>query len=518
MLFAAWLLVAVAVAMGQQPAPAKELVAVMDLESIGATKAQISACSERLREELLQTNRFRLIDRNEMAKVLDEQALQQSGCTSQECMVQVGKVLGVRRLITGRVTKVEDDLWMISGTLLDVESAETLRVSSVQHDGNFRTLLGPGIAALAAKLLVAPGGSAPIPARATAAPPAATAAAPAAAPAPTAALAPRPPARTGPRLAIAVFPMSYSECTLGMSTCGPLLFERHFTELLDSALKGVDQVIVTKSAYPQAIPGAALETDASFTNAIWSGVFSKAPVPEVVIRKGKELGVEAVLMVAARHDYRTVTMDAFLVDVSKGRVLNRKFNSNRDGSGRANQEEITREFVELFGSLVVRPKLAAGELHSFAVLPLHFSQCLGNLASCGAVMYESDFAGIAAKALKSVAAITIAKSYYPDAIPGGSLREDAALASGTWTGTFAKSPNTALLAQKGQQMGVDGIFLAIPRYDATTISFSIFLIDTKTQRVFNHRFDARRDNTGRTNQEEVNRQFAIAFGNFAGGS
>src|SRR5689334_19930479 len=72
-----------------QPAPAgKELVAVLDMDALGASKNQVSAVSERVREEMLTTGRYRLVDRAQMDKVLDEQALQQTGCTSQECAVQ----------------------------------------------------------------------------------------------------------------------------------------------------------------------------------------------------------------------------------------------------------------------------------------------------------------------------------------------------------------------------------------------------------------------------------------------
>jgi TolB-like protein len=142
-------------AQSAQPAgktDARELVAVLDFEAIGANKNQVAALTERLREELLQSGRYRLVERAQMDKILEEQALQQTGCTSQECAVQVGKVLGVRKLVSGKINKVEDDLWLLSATLVDVESAETLRAVSVQHEGAFRTLLATGMGSLAAKL------------------------------------------------------------------------------------------------------------------------------------------------------------------------------------------------------------------------------------------------------------------------------------------------------------------------------------------------------------------------------
>jgi hypothetical protein len=142
--------------------PAKDLVAVLELDGVGASKAQVAGLSEQLRAELLNTGLYRLVDRAQMDNVLNEQALQQTGCTSQECAVQVGKILGVRKLIAGRVTKIEDTLWQVSAILVDVESAETLQAVTVNQDGNYRALLTTGVAALVGKLTGGIGGAAPV--------------------------------------------------------------------------------------------------------------------------------------------------------------------------------------------------------------------------------------------------------------------------------------------------------------------------------------------------------------------
>jgi hypothetical protein len=134
-------------------APAnKELIAVLDLDIQGATKEQGSALTDRLREELLRTGQFILVDRSQLQDVLKEQALQQSGCTSQECAVQVGRILGIRKIVSGKLTKVGENLWQVSGMLLDVETAQTLRAESVLHEGSFVGLLTQGAVSLAAKM------------------------------------------------------------------------------------------------------------------------------------------------------------------------------------------------------------------------------------------------------------------------------------------------------------------------------------------------------------------------------
>lgn len=127
-------------------------IAVLSLEAVGASEPQGAAASDRLREELLRTGRYRLITRSRMEAVLDEQAFQQATCTGTDCAVAVGKVLGVEQMVTGSLTRVAPRVWQLSASLIAVESAETLRAESVLHEGGFVGLLRNGIPTLAEKL------------------------------------------------------------------------------------------------------------------------------------------------------------------------------------------------------------------------------------------------------------------------------------------------------------------------------------------------------------------------------
>jgi len=78
--------------------------------------------------------------------------LQQSGCTSQECAVDVGRILGIRKIITGSVTKLSENLWQVSVALIEVETAETVKAETFNHRGNFEDLLFAGMANVAVLL------------------------------------------------------------------------------------------------------------------------------------------------------------------------------------------------------------------------------------------------------------------------------------------------------------------------------------------------------------------------------
>ncbi|MFI5400018.1 MAG: formylglycine-generating enzyme family protein [SAR324 cluster bacterium] len=66
--------------------------------------------------------------------------------------MQVGKILGVRKIVTGRLTKISETLWQASAQMVDVESAETLHSVTVNQRGTFEVLLDEGLTALTAKL------------------------------------------------------------------------------------------------------------------------------------------------------------------------------------------------------------------------------------------------------------------------------------------------------------------------------------------------------------------------------
>jgi hypothetical protein len=173
--YAVWLAAAAfipSLCLAQPAKPPRELVAVLDLEPIDASKAEALALTDRLREELLRSGAVTLVDRGQLDAILNEQALQQSGCTSQECAVKVGRILGVRKIVAGRVNKVNAQTWLISVILVDAETAETLRAESAQHQGSYFDLMGAGMTKLAGQLF------APRPADPVAAAPRPTAPAP----------------------------------------------------------------------------------------------------------------------------------------------------------------------------------------------------------------------------------------------------------------------------------------------------------------------------------------------------
>jgi len=118
----------------------KPTVAILDFEGQGVDAAEVQTLTERMRTEIGNTKAVRLIERKAVEKIMAEQGLQQSGCTTDECAAEVGQLLGVQFMISGSIGKMGKS-FTIDAKMFSVESGETVRTKSATHDGDISGLL-----------------------------------------------------------------------------------------------------------------------------------------------------------------------------------------------------------------------------------------------------------------------------------------------------------------------------------------------------------------------------------------
>ncbi len=104
---------------------AEKQIAVLDLSAIGINPIESAALTDRLRSELVNTREFLVIEREKMVEILTEQGFQQSGCTSDECAVEIGKLLNIQQICAGSVARV-GSLYTLTLRLISVESGQIL--------------------------------------------------------------------------------------------------------------------------------------------------------------------------------------------------------------------------------------------------------------------------------------------------------------------------------------------------------------------------------------------------------
>jgi hypothetical protein len=110
----------------------KITVAVNDFRGEAIEESSARIITDRIRSELVNSGVFRLIERAEMDNILKEQGFQKSGaCDDQTCLVEVGQLLGVDRMIAGSIGKL-GAMYTISMRMIDVGSAEI--VATVNED------------------------------------------------------------------------------------------------------------------------------------------------------------------------------------------------------------------------------------------------------------------------------------------------------------------------------------------------------------------------------------------------
>jgi TolB-like protein len=118
----------------------KPTVAILDFEGQGVDASEVLTLSERMRTEIGNTNAVRLIERKAVEKIMMEQGLQQSGCTTDECAAEVGQLLGVQFMISGSIGKMGKS-YTIDCKMFSVETGETVRTKSATHKGDVSGLL-----------------------------------------------------------------------------------------------------------------------------------------------------------------------------------------------------------------------------------------------------------------------------------------------------------------------------------------------------------------------------------------
>ena len=84
-----------------------ETIAVFDFIGNDVNSNTARTLSDRLRIELVKYNFINVLERSRIDAILEEQAIQMSGCVD-ECLVEVGKLLGATSIITGSIGKVGD--------------------------------------------------------------------------------------------------------------------------------------------------------------------------------------------------------------------------------------------------------------------------------------------------------------------------------------------------------------------------------------------------------------------------
>lgn len=102
---------------------AKPTLALFSFEAEGMKDEDIALYTGFLRLELHQTKSFILVEKIQLNELLNDKKYDRMDCNSSDCAVEIGKLVGIKKVITGSFNVVADTC-IISGQLIDVETKE----------------------------------------------------------------------------------------------------------------------------------------------------------------------------------------------------------------------------------------------------------------------------------------------------------------------------------------------------------------------------------------------------------
>ncbi len=123
-------------------------VAIIPLDAKGVSDIEASVLTDRLAFELFKTGLFTVLERGKMEEILTEQNFQLTGCVTEECLVEVGQLLGVEQMMAGSVSKIGNTYSVIL-RLIDAESGAIVQVAGYDHQGTIDQLLSQGMSVVA---------------------------------------------------------------------------------------------------------------------------------------------------------------------------------------------------------------------------------------------------------------------------------------------------------------------------------------------------------------------------------
>ena len=84
----------------------KANISCFDFSNNGLKNNDIKLLTDRLRVEIVQLGKYEVVERERIDEIFKEQQLQVSGCVD-ECLIEVGKLLGASRIVLGSIGKWE---------------------------------------------------------------------------------------------------------------------------------------------------------------------------------------------------------------------------------------------------------------------------------------------------------------------------------------------------------------------------------------------------------------------------
>ena len=110
----------------------KPVITVLDFKSSGVSEIEVEIFVDFITSHIVNTGKFRVIDRTQRASMLEEIEFAFSDCAEEACELEIGRQLAADKIVIGSVGKVETR-YILNIKLVDVETSETVASESKMY-------------------------------------------------------------------------------------------------------------------------------------------------------------------------------------------------------------------------------------------------------------------------------------------------------------------------------------------------------------------------------------------------
>lgn len=109
-----------------------EIIAVMDFETSGVSEQEMIVLVDYISSFITNNHNFIVLDRRQREVVLNELEFSNSGCTEEDCQIEIGRLLSANRIIIGSLGAI-GSLYILNIKLINVETGQTISNVSNQY-------------------------------------------------------------------------------------------------------------------------------------------------------------------------------------------------------------------------------------------------------------------------------------------------------------------------------------------------------------------------------------------------
>jgi hypothetical protein len=109
------------------------IITVLDFDASGISKFDVKVFVDYLTSQIVETNKYIVIDRMEREAILDEIEFSNQDCADEKCQLEIGKLLSANQLILGSMGKV-GNRYILNIRIVAVETGETQRSVSERYN------------------------------------------------------------------------------------------------------------------------------------------------------------------------------------------------------------------------------------------------------------------------------------------------------------------------------------------------------------------------------------------------